>query len=256
MAIETSWSGHLDVLAVFFLAVSFLQVLKKHYFFSGIFLGLSAMSKLVPLLLSIFFMKEILLQYQWRIQKPEKQTFLSVGVFGIGLILPFFLYIPHLWAEGYLISSLAVYSRQWVFGSFFYSLLGLTGMDGFWIRIISGLNLFFAAAIIILRRRDLKTNLFFFMISLSLFSPVVHPWYLLWLIPFAGEKYFYTAVVFLLASYLSYEVLEGMFANHVWQEKPLIIIAGYAAALFVLVFETYGKNIRRLLAGSQDDPAT
>ena len=236
LAVETSWSGHLEVLAILFLAAAVVYMKKKKYLLSGLFLGLSGMSKLIPALLVVYFVKELYLQHKENPGSPENKNIRNGILFTAGFAAPFFLYAPYLWVGGYLISSLAIYSNQWVFGSFFYSLLGFTGMGNAYIRIFCILALGIAGLLILFKGKSLNLNIFYFMLSLSVFSPVVHPWYLLWLIPFSGKEFFNTSIAFLAASFLMYEVLADLFAKNIWDGNRFIPLF-YTVALSVFFME-------------------
>jgi hypothetical protein len=60
--------------------------------------------------------------------------------------------------------------------------------DGFFARAVLGLLLAAVLALIGWRVRDARQATFASIAALLLVSPTLHPWYLLWVLPFAAER--------------------------------------------------------------------
>ena len=60
--------------------------------------------------------------------------------------------------------------------------------SAFFARVLLGLLLGAALLVIAWRVRDLETSVFASLAALLLLSPTLHPWYLLWILPFAARR--------------------------------------------------------------------
>lgn len=218
LAIETAWSGHLDVAAIFLLAAALYYLPRP--VLSGLLLGLSAMTKIIPVIFYPVFVKSL-------------GSFRERIIFTGSFLAPFLLYLPFIKVKGSLFYSLEKYANEWVFSGFFYTILKTAGLGGEKLRVFLGIVFVIVYLAVYFKVKGVKENIYLTLLALMLLSPVVHPWYLLWLIPFSGKKYFYGASAILLASFGMYEVLGDWFAKGQWAEKPAVVISGYLTALAV-----------------------
>lgn len=179
--------------------------------------------------------------------QTKQKSLKQISLFTAGFILPWLLYLPYLSAGKSLFASLSTYSSEWVFGGFFYTALGqIPGLGPEILRPALGLTFAALWAVALFKIKDLKEAIFLTWLALLLLSPVVHPWYVLWLIPFAGargNRYFYTTVAFLVASFAMYEVLGDWFLYERWAEKPLVVIGVYLCAMGVAVAEKWKRAL-------------
>jgi len=173
---EISNSGHLDVIAVFFVVLCcFFSVLGRRLF-SATALALAILVKLFPLVLLPALIRHF----------RVRDFLLLAGILVAG-------YLPFWDAQELLFTGLGTYAAQWEFNDSGFVLLSflfgpVTGSPGTWAKAIVAIGLLFlglglsrtAAASTIGRARA-----FFLLIgALLIFSPTVDTWYLVWIVPF------------------------------------------------------------------------
>ncbi len=170
-------SAHYDALVVLTLAALAFAILRGWRRIASVMLGLSILSKFAPIVLIPFLYRRT----GWR------GVALCTGVvlFGFGLLLPA--------SQG--LSGLSEFSRNWQFNAGPYALLQWTAT----VLRIPDAALFARAAsaalvlcgLLALYRLDLRRDQNFALLGawslggLLLLSPVVNPWYVTWILPFA-----------------------------------------------------------------------
>jgi len=195
---------HFEIPLLFFLLLGF-YFYRKNYFFSSIGFSLSTGTKLLPILL-----------YPYLILRNIKKPFCILGlILPLILVIGIYLYLlqdPILkqWENGF-----GLYSHSFEFFSFlnYYLRVALSafGFDfqslGIWIWGVTGI-LYIILLAVFIRKNKSSESFFFYSLSLILlFSPVVHPWYL---IPWTGmgillgKKFLIPAGFFAFSSYIYY----------------------------------------------------
>lgn len=173
---EFANSGHLDVAAIFFVALFCLLTLKGWRGLSAVALGLAILTKLYPL---------VLLPVLIRYFRP-RHFLIIAAVLVLG-------YAPFLDAREFLFDGLVTYAGYWEFNDSGFALLNgllrlftdspeliakvlvITGLTSL------GLYLSHDAA----RDNRSRMKAFFFVIGgLLIFSPTVDTWYITWIVPF------------------------------------------------------------------------
>ena len=192
---EVSFTAHIDMAGMFFLVASmyFLKQFKKEV--SAFFLACATCIKPFPILFLAFLMRE----FKWR------------GILTFFIVL-FAFYLPFLFLEGNAgLSSTSVFLNEWEFNS------ALFGFFKYFLNFESSKYLgsaLFASLYLIYLSKTWKTpdssargevilGLFF------LFSAVINPWYLLWVLPFVVLRPSYTGITALIVISLAY--VHGMF---------------------------------------------
>ncbi len=173
---EFANSGHIDVVAIFFVMLFCLLSLKGLRSLSAIALGLAVLTKLYPLVLL-----PVLIRYL-------KIRHLAI----IGAVI-FLGYLPFREAEELIFEGLFTYARFWEFNDSGYILISsiLRPFTGYYHAIakggiIVGLLVFGLWQSRASAQDDLSRLKAFFLIigALLIFSPTVDPWYIIWIIPF------------------------------------------------------------------------
>lgn len=201
---ETAGQGHLDSLGVALLLCAVTFALRKRRLLSGAALALSILTKYVPLAALAPFAR----RGGWRLVAATFATAAALWVAASrGGVSP--------------TGGIGQYATRWDFNSpaymsavalmdwshaperaktvfldlkekldhpawtqrvfpFFYS--------AFFARILLGLLLLAALAVIAARVENLEAAVFASLAALLLFSPTLHPWYLLWVLPFAASR--------------------------------------------------------------------
>lgn len=113
--------------------------------------------------------------------------------------------------------------RHWEFNGSLYSLTyALTGHNGLAARgIVISIGLI-GAAWVLSRKLPLETTAFVLLAAALLLSPVVHPWYVLWLVPFLCLFRSPAFLTWNATVVLSYTVLSRYRLNGIWELSPII----------------------------------
>ena len=239
---EFAGSGHLESAAIFFLMLSFYLFIKGKNFSSILSLALSFLGKLLPLIFLPFIL--------------QKKKVLSTLLFVIVICVA---YLPFLGAGRKLFQSLIIYSNEWVFNGSLYSLFiwilpspaTARGMSAILLVLTIGVLFFWS------RKRHLDTDKqsiyfigFIVLGLLLLVTPVLHPWYVCWIVPFL-VIYPNRAWILLTGSvFLSYWVLKGYVASGVWEENLLVVTLEYVPFYGLLLFDGiqgFRKRSQRLV---------
>ncbi|MBS2036042.1 DUF2029 domain-containing protein [bacterium] len=174
--------AHYDGLCVFVVTLALLFRQQGRSFRAGLCLGLAVCLKTYPLLLAPFWVARL---------DSGRSRFWSG--FLAGCLLP---HLPFLGAGGLIWKGFLVFARRWEFNAQLLWLFKLvSGASGLEARRLSGVVL----AIVLLARwgysriRLVDSSAFlddsiFVLGALYLFSPVLDPWYLCWILPFLALR--------------------------------------------------------------------
>ena len=172
---EFSYSGHHDVVAVFFLALSFYLLARRRNVLSGLAMGLAILAKVFPVLL----LPVLLRRAGWR----------SVVAAGAVVVL---LALPFLGAGWGMLSGLGVYAQVWQFNTGLFTLIReaaalVTAHDLLVAKGIAGLAVAAVSFFFLLRKSpdacDALKKMLIVLTVLLLVSPVLDPWYVTWIVP-------------------------------------------------------------------------
>lgn len=229
--IETAGSGHHDVLVVGLLlwAVFFLQT--RRPLATVIFFGGAVLSKLYPLIMMPTFLKRLSARY-W------------------GYLIIFFgvIFLPYLGAGERIFDGLRLYRDKWRFNGLLFSwLVGevssqvvVEGLLLGCLLVLLGVGLFGGYCFL--------RQLFWLTGAIILFSPSLHPWYLVWIVPYLC---FFPNPAWLFlsgASVFSYEVLIDWWTLNIWHSDPLFMKLQYYPFLGVLIvgwIQAYSRRGKR-----------
>jgi hypothetical protein len=80
-----------------------------------------------------------------------------------------------------------------------------------------------------------------------LLTPTLHPWYVLWIIPFVVFLPRWSWLIFTFLVQLSYQVLKQYQINGIWEEQSWILLIEYVPFYSLLIWEfSYKKKIKGL----------
>ena len=236
--IEFAHSGHNDSLAIFFTLLSFLFLQKDNKKLSSIALAMAFLTKFYPIILVPLFLKK------WG-KKNTAIFFLTVCLF----------YLPFISAGHDLAKGMIIYIEDWLFnGSIFPFLIEIVKFFNFtndpiiiakiFIFIFFGLVLFYFTLKTIKYNSNTLEILKFSFILIGLFiilNPTVHPWYIIWIIPFLC---FFKSKSWILLTgtvVLSYYIYIDFDNLGIWSEKWWIRVIEYLP-FYVLLFYEIMKN--------------
>jgi glycosyl transferase family 87 len=196
VATEIAGAGHLDILGVLLLLVSFLALLRSQRTMAAIALAAAISIKLLPLVLIPLYWKRIRI----------RDGLVAAAVFAA-------LYVPFIERGHIPLGSLGVVVQQYRFNDPIFPLIA---------RLV---NPTVAAAVALLvgfavgtwqrfRHENLEPDEWAWPMASSLaFAPMVYPWYMLWLIPFLRKKssalLFLWSVTILATSFVWYANANG-----------------------------------------------
>ncbi len=191
--VEVAGSGHNDPLAVLLLVASVAGLLARRRLLSMGWLGLSALAKLFPLALLPLFGRRV------------RPWFLAIPV-----LLVVAGYLPYVPADGSLLTSPRAYAERWRSNESLFAVMeegiastGLPsaakrwadahGVDSLYAQphmlargaagVVALSVLLFLTAWLSRPGRMLERAIFLFTGTVLLLGPVMHPWYLLWILP-------------------------------------------------------------------------
>ena len=168
LATEVAGSGHIDIFGALLLLVSFAALLRRWRAIAAVALALAVAVKFLPI---------VLLPLYWR-RIRIRDALLAAIVFAL-------LYVPFLNHGRLPTGSLGSYIQSFRFNDPLFALLERVAAP----QVVAGFAAFVGVLITIwLRTRSETTSADAFawpMAASLLCAPVVYPWYLLWLLPFA-----------------------------------------------------------------------
>ncbi len=189
---EIAFTAHPDGIGLFPLLAAIVLARENRWPGAAVALGMAASAKVFALVLAPFLLIRA---------RP-----LHWLIFALTIAL---LYGPFVIRGGTDLTSFSVFAREWEFNSALFGLLALV-LNRFDARVALGL-VFAAFWLVCLRRRHAEPE---FSIprgdwifgALLLVSPVINPWYLIWILPFAAiypSLWAWTASLAVLLSYIS-----------------------------------------------------
>ncbi len=103
-------------------------------------------------------------------------------------------------------------------------------------RLLCGLLLLATLALVIARVRSLEARVAYAFAALWLLAPTMHPWYLLWLLPFAALSSSWALLAWAAAAPLAYEAAMRAHQSGAWQEAlwPRVVMLSLLASGAVL----------------------
>ena len=229
--VETSSSGHLDGVGVFFLVLSLLLFLQGKRMLSLFPLGLSVLIKVLPALFIPFYFQKL--------RGRERPAVL--------LLLPMFFlaYLPYMDAGRHLFHALIRYGEAWEFNASAFSLLGVcVASREAREMIVSGALV--ALAIWLWRRElELSDRMFLLLGALFVVTPVLYPWYLIWIVPFLTLRRSAAWIYLTAGSFLSYRILPAYLETGIWQEQLSTRLLEYVPFYLLLASGPLVHWIRR-----------
>ncbi len=171
LATEVAGSGHIDILGVLLLLISFAALLRRWRAIAAVAFALAIAVKFLPI---------VLLPLYWRRVRMRDAT-LAAAVFAL-------LYLPFLNHGRIPTGSLGSYIQSFRFNDPVFTLLERVATP----QVIAGLAALIGILVAVWLRtksQTLSEDAFAWPIAaLLLCAPVVYPWYLLWLLPFVRSK--------------------------------------------------------------------
>jgi hypothetical protein len=222
--IQFSYDAHLDGLGIALLTAALLSGVQRRRVVSLLLLGISLTVKPVGLVLLPLL---VLTEKRWTARLAT-------------IVLPFIpaliQFIP------YIVSSnpfegLETFSRHWTFNGVVFETLNALLLDNLTARLFCLAFLLVALAVLLRSRRNPMDTLYYAVLSLLLLSPVVHPWYVCWLVLFLPIVEKWSGVIFAATASLTVLTVVQYTATGVWDQHPLVLFGEYGPVFALLGWE-------------------
>ena len=250
--IEVAGSGHIDALGVLLLFIALHALQLRHSAAAVCALAGAFLAKLLPLILLPAFWRRAddRTLTAWLDPRPRKVLLLFP-------LLALAAFSPFADAGLQLVTGLQTYVQHWHFNAAAYALFhqALAPWDGDahlharWL--CAALLVIFALAAQI-RWPDPYRAAFVTLGAYVLLSPTMHPWYLLWVLPFLPFFPHPAWILFSGLATLAYEILLDYASTGVWQEKTWVIYMQYAPFYILLGATAY---YHRFIKSNESTPS-
>ncbi|HMZ04426.1 MAG TPA: hypothetical protein PLA15_07735 [bacterium] len=258
--IEFSGNGHMDAIGIFFMLLAFWFSLREKTILSALPLALSFCTKYLTLPL-LPFMEDI--RSRWK-------NVLAITAIFAGTVL--LLYTGYSDVDAIKFGSLKIFSETWEFNASLYTVVenffktrldsALTTVWGIstdnparlaarltigisltlFIMILYGIN--FTKSYAVQTKRRIYYA-FLIIAAILIVSPTVHPWYVIWIIPFLCFYPNPAWVLFTGLVFMSYDTLVGSLFGAHWYERPEIKLWQYIPFYAVMIIHFTWYLIRK-----------
>jgi len=216
LLVEVAWSGHFESVGIAAM-LGAIVVVRSNGWAGGALLGLGAAIKFAPL---------AAVPALWRRRGLVPAL--------AALAVPAILYIPYMAVGQRLFVGLRTYADIWEFNAGVYGVLRMLPGPadlGRWIGAAVVVSIALVAAY---RRWGLGRTLYWTIGAGLLLSPTIHPWYVLWVLPFACLYRGNSWIVFTGTVFLAYAGRDAYLASGVWPEPLWLRLFIHAPLLLLL----------------------
>ena len=230
LAIEVAGSGHIDIVGVLLLLVSFAALGRRWRTLAALAFGLAVVVKLLPI---------VLLPLYWKCVRVRDA---AVAAIAVGL-----LYVPFFSHGRIPIGSLGTYVHSFRFNDPVFATLERVAAP----QLLAGLAVLvgFLTAIWLRRKSaDCPSEEFAWPMAASLLcAPVVYPWYLLWLLPFLRSVSTLPIIIWTVSIIPTYYVWYLRAVGRPWTLPGWILLLEYgsvAAAGAIICWRRFTRPAR------------
>ncbi len=219
--------AHLDGFGLPFIIFSIFFYLDKKKILSYIFLGLSLCIKPLGLIIiPIFFFS-------------ENKIIERIKPVIIPLIICVLFYLPYT-LTGSPFQSLVTFTENWTFNGVVFNILNSFINDNQIARSISAVLLIITyLPLIITKKRDFLTKIYISVFLLFIFSPVVHPWYVVWLAVLLPVIPRWSGILYIsLISLTAFTVMHYQLTG-VWKDYTIVQIFEYVPVIALFLWELF-----------------
>lgn len=226
---QFSIDAHLDGLGITLLAAALYFYFSNKKFISLIFLGISLSIKPIGILfLPVLFIE-------------RKKVFEKISIIVLPLLVFGIQFIPYIFTSNPF-EALFVYTANWSFNGFIFKLFYIFIQNNQTTRLICSLLLIVVLIPIYLSKKEILSKFYFATLLLFIFSPVVHPWYIGWIVLLTSITQFKSGIMFAALSSLTsvtiyYYVIDGN-----WSDYWPVLILEYLPVMFFIIIEIFSKD--------------
>jgi alpha-1,6-mannosyltransferase len=221
--------AHLDGFGLPLLLLAILFYLSKMKNLSYIFLGLSLTIKPIGLvLIPILFLN-------------EKGIANKIKSLAVPMLAFFIQFIPYIITTNPF-EAFIIYSKNWTFNGVLFDIIDTFMKFNAKTRMICWLFLGTALLPLYLSKRSLLEKIYYSVLLLMIFSPVVHPWYVAWLAILLPIVPRWSGIMYAATSSLTAFTVLNYHRYGVWTEYPTVLIFEYIPVIILIALElTEGK---------------
>lgn len=215
--------GHIDALGIALLILALYYVFTHRMVRGMIALGLSALAKLIPLLVVPLLLRDL--------RGIRRRALLTIPV-----VMTAVGFLAYLGPSGGT-DSLKMFGERWEFnGSIFSVVYFLSGSNEI-AHQVSAILIVVYMLVLTLVDRPLLEKVFWGFTGVILLSPVVHPWYLTWLASLLVLRWSTAVFVYLGLSVVANVVVYQYRAFGQWVDQPLLLLIEYVPVAILLARE-------------------
>ncbi len=223
---QFSIDGHLDAFGLPLLISSLYFYLKDKKFYSAFFLGLSFSIKPVAIvLIPLFFLNEKSI--------ADKFKFLIVTIFTF--LIQF---TPYIFSSNPF-EAFIIFSKNWMFNGFIFTTINSIIHNNQLARLITWICLIISLLPIYFGKIELIKKFYFAILLMIIFSPVIHPWYLSWLLIFIPFTNFWSGIYLVSAvSLTSITILVYKMTGN-WKDYYVVQMIEFIPTIVLMIYELF-----------------
>jgi hypothetical protein len=137
------------------------------------------------------------------------------------------------------LEALFTFIKHWTFNGIVFESLNLYFSDNQKTRLICALLFGLFLLLLSVSKKPLFDKLYLSILLLLLFSPVVHPWYIAWLMIFLPIMHRWSGILYVATASLTSLTILNYKLYGVWEQYPLILIIEYLPVILLLLYELW-----------------
>jgi hypothetical protein len=217
--------AHVDGFGITLFALFFYFLSQNKLLYSYFALGLSITSKLITVMVYPFLLKG-----------RNIRNFLAL-VF-VPTVTVALVYLPYS-INGFPFESLFLFAQKWYSNGAVFTLFQKILNDNFLSRIFS-MSLFFLSFLwLYFSKKDFIKKAYLIFILFFLFSPVVHPWYLTWLVFLTAINFRWSGVAFISTISIANIYALNYILNKKWEMNGWFLLMEYLPVVILLFMEEF-----------------
>ncbi|MEW6195875.1 MAG: hypothetical protein AB1521_12055 [Bacteroidota bacterium] len=226
---QFSIDAHLDGLGITLLAAALYFHFSGKKFASLVLLGISLSIKPIGVLfLPILFIE-------------QKKIFDKISI----IVLPFLIFgiqfIPYIFTSNPF-EALFIYTANWSFNGFIFKLIYILIQNNQTTRLVCSLLLIIALITLYLSKKETLPKFYFATLLLFIFSPVVHTWYIGWIVLLASTTNYKSGIMLAALSSLTSVTIYNYILHGVWRDYWPVLIIEYLPVMFFMIIELFFRD--------------
>lgn len=224
--------AHLDGFGITLFALFFYFLSKNNLLFSYFALGLSITSKLITIMVYPFLLKG-----------RSIKNFLALII--VPTITVALVYLPYS-INGFPFESLFLFAQKWYSNGVVFILFQKIFNDNFTSRIFS-MSIFFVSFIwLYFSKKEFNEKIYLIFILFFIFSPVVHPWYLTWLVFLTAINFRWSGIALISSISIANIYAYNYILSKNWVMSDWLLFMEYLPVVVLLILEefVFSKNNR------------